>query len=179
MRQRAVPPRRPDTAPGSQHSQMLAFLLLSTSCCASALAATSPITACDRTANLQSLEVPVSDLSATVTGHVVVDPDDQDDATIDALPAQVRSEVPILKLAPRVALILQDVFSTIAIETPPVNSSKQPLAVDASPKGKSPLSPVAGDASQSDLPERTDPASGLEYVDTVPRIQRQMYRTDI
>ena len=175
MTQQAVPPSRPEMALGSQ----LAIMVLSVICCATALGATSPMTACDRTADLQSLEVPFSDLSAIAVGHVIADPDDQDDATIDVLPAQGQSEVPILNLAPRVAVILQDIFSAVAIETPSLDSAEQPLTIESSPAGDSPLSPVAGDASQSDSTELTDPASGIEDVDTAPSIQRQMFRTDI
>ena len=179
MTQRAVPTNRPEMALGSRHSQLLVVLLLSVICCATALAATSPMTACDRTTDLQSLEAPVSDLSVIVIGHVMADPEEQDDATIDVLPAPGLSEIPILDLAPRVAVILQDVFSAVAIETPSSDASEQPLAIEASPKAESPLSPIAGDASQTDSPELADPTSGIEDVDAAPSIRRQMFRTDI
>ena len=176
---RAVQPRRVEIAPGSRQGQLLAILLLSVICCATALAATSPITACDRASELQSLEVPVSDLSASLVGHVITDPEYQDAATIDVVPTESLSELPILDLAPRVAIILQDVFSAVAIETSDSEASEQPMTIEALPKIKVPLSPVAGDASQADSPELADPASGVEDVDTAPSIQRQMYRTDI
>ena len=183
MTQRAVPPIRPEMALGSRHSQWLAMIImvLSLICCATVLAATSPLTACDRTADLQSLDVPVSDISATVVGHVIVAPDAQDDATIDVLAVQGRSEALILDLAPRVAVILQDVFSAVAIETPSLDSSDQTqaFAIESSPKEESPLSPLAGDAAQADPSELTDFASGIEDVDTAPSIHRQMFRTDI
>ncbi len=181
MTQRAVPSRHPEMALGSRHSQWSAIMVLSLVCCATALAATSPMTACDRTADLQSLDVPVSDLSATVAGHVIVEPDDQDDAAIDVLAVQGRSEALILDLAPRVAVILQDVFSAVAIETPSLDSSDQTqaFAIESSPKEESPLSPLAGDAAQADPSELTDFASGIEDVDTAPSIHRQMFRTDI
>ncbi len=183
MTQRAVPPIRPEMALGSRHSQWLAMIImvLSLICCATALAATSPMTACDRTADLQSLDVPVSDLSATVAGHVIVEPDDQDDAAIDVLAVQGPSEALILDLAPRVAVILQDVFSAVAIESPSLDSSDQTqaFAIESSPNEEWPLSPVAGDAAQTDSSELADFASGIEDVDTAPSIQRQMFRTDI
>ncbi len=181
MTQRAVSPGRPEMAPGSRHGQCSAIMMLSLFCCATALAATSPITACDRTADLQSLDVPVSDLSVTVVGHVSVEPGDQDDAAIDVFAVQGRSEALTLDLAPRVAVILQDVFSAVAIETPSLDSSDltQVFAIESSPKKESPLSPVAGDAAQTDSSELTDFASGIEDVDTAPSIQRQMFRTDI
>ena len=83
MTQRVVSPKRLELVLGSRQGQLLAILVLSVICCATALAATSPITACDRTADLRSLEVPINELSAIVVGHVVANPDKQDDATLD------------------------------------------------------------------------------------------------
>ena len=179
MRERAVAPQRLELARGSRQVQLLAILLLSVICCAKALAATSPITACDRTTDLQSLEVPVNDLSAIVVGHVVADPDERDDAILDVVSAQGESPVPILDLAPRVAVILQDIFSAVAIETSPSDLQEKPLLIKSAAKGELPLSPVAGDASQADPSELTAPVSGIEAVDTAPSIQRKMFRTDI
>ena len=107
--------------------------------------------------------------------------DDQDDATSDVRAAQRRSEVLILDLAPRVAVILQDVFSAVAIETPALDSSHQtqPSAIESSPREESPLSPVAAGAAQAGPSEPGDPASDIEDVDTAPSIRRQMFRTDI
>lgn len=179
MTQSAARPRRLEMAVGSRQSQLLAILLLGVICCATALGATSPITACDRSTDLDSLKVPLSDLSAIAVGHVVTDPEDQDVTTIGAGPAEGLSEAPILDLAPRVAVILQDVFSAVAIETSDSEASEQPVAIEALPSAKGPVSPVAGDASQAESPELADPASGIEDVDTAPNIQRQMFRTDI
>jgi len=177
--QLAVPRGRQEMAPGSLQNQMLAILLLSVICCATALGATSPIAACDRAADLQSLKVPVSDLSVITVGHVITDREDQDISTIDADPAEDLSDEPILDLAPRLAVILQDVFSAVAIEAPTSEASEQPIAIEALPMTKAPLSPVAGDATQSDSPERADTAAGIEEIDSAPSIHRQMYRTDI
>ena len=179
MTQPAVSPQRLELVLGSRQGQLLAILVLSVICCATALAATSPITARDRTADLQSLEVPVNELSAIVVGHVVADPDKQDDATLEALPTQGKSDAPILDLTPRVVVILQDVFSALAIETASSEYSEKPLLIESSVKGELPLSPVAGDASQSESLDLVDPAADIEDVDTVPSIQRQMFRTDI
>ena len=179
MTQQAESLNRPEMALSSRRSQLLVVFVLCVICCATALAATSPIAACDRTVDLQSLDVPVSDLIAIVVGHVVVDPEDQDDATIDILPDQGLSEAPILDLAPRVAVILQEVFSAVAIETPSSDATEQPFVIETLPKREAPLSPVAGDATQTDSSDLADPASGIEDVIIAPSIQRQMYRTDI
>ncbi len=179
MTQQALPPNRSEMALASRQRQLLVIMVLSIICCAAALGATSPMTASDRTADLQSLEVPVSELTALAVGHVVADPDNQDATSIDVLPAQGQSEGLTLDLAPRVANILQDVFSAVVIETPSSDSADQPLPVPISPKSELSLSPVAGDASQTDSPELADPDSGIENMDTAPSIQREMFRTDI
>lgn len=179
MIRQAVPPNRSEMVLGSRHSHLLVISVLSIFCCAAALGATSPMTASDRTADLQSLEVRVSELTALVVGHVVADPDDQDAVSIDVLPAQGQSEGLTLDLAPRVANIVQDVFSAAVIETPSSDSADQPSPIRTAPNSELSLSPVAGDASQIDSPELADPDSGIKNVDTAPSIQRQMFRTDI
>ena len=182
MTRRAVPLDRSENASGGRHIPFLAILVLGpASWCATALGATAATTACDLTADLRSLEVPVSDLSANVGGHIAVEPGDDNDESLNTLPAQAGSAAPILYLAPRVAVILQNVFSAIAIETPPLESPDpaQSLATQSLSQHESPLSPVAGDASQSDSSELIDPASAGAEVDAIPHFQQQMFRTDI
>lgn len=181
MRPGAITPNHSDTAAGSRHAPALAILLLGATACATALGATNSITDCDRTADLQSLQVPVSDLTAKIVGHVVVEPDNENDETLTALPTQGEPAAPILYLAPRVAAILQNVFSAVAIETPPSDFpvQDQPYVIESAPNDESPLSPVAGDATPSNSSELTDPATGIDEVDTGPSLQRQMFRTDI
>ena len=184
MTDRAVRSNRSESASGGRHITFLAILVMGSAWYSTALGATDSTTACDRTADLRSLDVPVSDLSASVVGHIAVEPGDANDESLNARPAQAESTAPILYLAPRVAVILQNVFSAVAIETPPLNSpdpaqsfATESLSQDASPPSPpSPLSPVAGDASQSDSSELIDPAAEVE---AVPRFQRQMFRTDI
>ena len=181
MTQRAVAPDRSGKASVRRHLPPLAILLLGATCCATALGATSSMTACDRTTDLQSLQVPDSDLTANVVGHIVVESDDENDESQNALPAQDRSAAPMLYLAPRIAVILQDVFSAVAIETPLSDAPDraQPFAIGSLLQDEFPQSPVAGDAAQPNSSEPTDPASAIEDVDTGSSIQRQMFRTDI
>lgn len=146
---------------------LLTTLALGTAWCASALGATSPISACDG-ADLQSLEVPVSELSPSVVGHIAAEPDNAE--SVDASPVQVQSTLPMLYLTPRVAAILETVFDAVAIETP---------ASDSDGPDDSPLSPVAGDASQSDSSVISDIASDFEDAEPASSYQRQMFRTDI
>ncbi len=182
MTQRAVPPDRSENASGGRHIPFLAILVLGAAWCAAALGATGPTTVCDRTADLRSLEVPVSDLSTNVVGHIAVEPGNDNDESLNALPAQAGSAAPILYLVPRVAVILQNVFSAVAIETQPLDSSPdqaQSFATESLSQDESPLSPVAGDASQSDSSELIDPASAGAEIEAIPHFQRQMFRTDI
>ena len=181
MTQRAVPPDRSENASAGRHIPFLAVLVLGAAWCATALGATGSTTACDRTADLRSLEVPVSDLSANVVGHIPVEPGNDNDEPLNALPAQAGPAAPILYLAPRVAEILQNVFSAVVIETPPLDSPDpaQSFAPESLSQDESPLSPVAGDASRPNSSELIDPASAGAEVEAVPRFQRQMFRTDI
>lgn len=179
MTDRAVPSKHLAMEPARLHLQLLAVVVLSVICCATALAATSPIIACDRMADLQNLEIPVYDLSAVVVGHAVADPDDQDDSGLEAGPAEGRSEVPILDLAPRVAVILQDIFSAVAVESPPLESPEGPLMISSAAKRELPLTPVAGDASEAEPLEPASPMTEVGNADAAPSIQRQMFRTDI
>ncbi len=181
MTDRPVPLDHSENASGRRHIPFLAILVLGGAWCSPALAATASTVACDRTADLRSLDVPVSDLSANVVGHIAVEPGNANDESLNAGPAQAESTAPILYLAPRVAVILQNVFSAVAIETPPLDSrdSTQSFATESLSQDESPLSPVAGDASQSDSSELIDPASAGAEVEAIPHFQRQMFRTDI
>ncbi len=159
----------------------LAILVLGGAWCSTALGATGSMAACDRTADLRSLDVPVSDLSANVVGHIAVESGNANVESLNARPAQAESTAPILYLAPRAAVILQNVFSAVAIETPPLDSreSTQSFATESLSQDESPLSPVAGDASQTDSSELINPASAGAEVEDTPHFQRQMFRTDI
>ena len=164
-------------ASGSHTIRLLAVLICSATCATTALGATSPTTACDRTTDLQSLEVPVSELSASVVGYIT----DEDEESLTVLPAQGDSTVPILNLAPRVAVILQDVFSAVAINAPPIDSpdTDSLITIDAPHQDDSPKSPVAGDAGQADSSRLSDTDSAIEEADAIPSVQRKIFRTDI
>ncbi len=181
MTDRPVPLDHSENASGRRHIPFLAILVLGGAWCSTALGATGSTAACDRTADLRSLDVPASDLSANVVGHIAVEPGNANDESLNARPAQAEPTAPILYLAPRVAVILQNVFSAVAIETPPLDSrdTTQSFATDSLSQDESPLSPVAGDASQTDSSELIDPASAGAELEATPHFQRQMFRTDI
>ena len=94
-----------------------------------------------------------------VVAHITVESGHDNVESLNANPAQAECKKPMLYLASHAAVILQHVFSAIAIDSPP--------------------SPVAGGASQSDSSELAEPAPGNENVQTVQIIQRTMFRTDI
>jgi hypothetical protein len=158
--------------------QSLAALALIMGTASAALAATSPMAACDKAPELQSLDVYLSDLSTTVVGHSIEETDTRTDEPAGPLPAP---SAPVLDLGPRLAIILEDVFSAVAIETPPLqDDDRQPSSlIEAVPQDKSPLSPVAGDSGQSEGTERTETNAAPEKAATVPIFQRRMRRTDI
>ncbi len=117
----------------------------------------------------------------SVVGHIVVEPDNDNDGSLNAIPAQAECEMPKLYLAPRAAVILQHVFSAVAIESPPSEfpDRAKSFAIESLPRAASTLSTVAGDASQIGWSGLTDPASGSEDVETVQDFQWKMFRTDI
>ncbi len=124
-------------------------------------------------------EIIVTDVR--VVGHLVFAPGNGNDESLNAILAQTECEGPMLYLAPRAAVILQHVFSAVAIESLPSDfpDRARSFAIQSLLQNESKLSPVAGDASQTSSSELTDTASGNEDVDTVPNFQRKMFRTDI
>ena len=105
----------------------------------------------------------------------------EDDEVLNVLPTQGDAVKPILDLAPRVAGILQDVFSAVAIETPTADAERAvPLfTLEPTTQVDSPLSPVAGDAAQAESTDLNDPDSVIDEAHVLPSIQRRMFRTDI
>ena len=127
---------------------------------ATAHAASTSAYPCDQVGrDLQSLEVPVGELTLAEVDHVPTDP-----AAIDEQSAITDSVAPILYLTPRVTNIVDDVFRTtsekLSQETPQNPSS----------------SPLAGSDEKSDLVETLDDE---REAGVLPRFQRQMFRTDI
>lgn len=163
----------------SRHTRLLASLVLGFACCATASGATSPTTACEQTTDLQSLEVPVTDLSAITVGHMTDDADG--DELLNSSPDPAQSSAPALFLAPRIESILQAIFSAVAIETPDSEFTDQdlPFLIEYSSQAERPLSSVAGDAHQPDALGLNDAAAEQEDDESVQNLQRQMYRTDI
>ena len=81
---------------------------------AGAYAASTAVYPCDQVGrDLQSLEVPVGELTLDVVDHVPTDP-----AAIDERSAITDSVAPILYLTPRVTNIVDDVFQTASDKLP-------------------------------------------------------------
>jgi hypothetical protein len=177
---RATETARP---PAGRHTLPLAILLLGIAGCGTAIAATNTGVPCDHVADMQSLRVPAGDLMVRLVGHSVAAADAEPEealAALDALPLQDAS-APMLYLTPRVAAILRDIFSAVAIETLTRNPAggQQAYAIDVLPQNDSHLSPVASDAATADAPESGDSTDGIEDMAGDKSFLRQMFRTDI
>lgn len=179
----AVKARDAASSPARRPGLPLTILLLGIACYGTALAATNTGEPCGHVADLQSLQVATNDLTVNVVGHSVVESDAEAEETLAALDNSLpgQTSAPVLYLAPRVAVILQDIFSAVAIETPTQDRAdeQQAYAIDAPPENHSPRSPVASDAAAEDVPEPGDPASDIEDMADETSFLRQMYRTDI
>ncbi len=116
-----------------------------------------------------------------VVGHIVVEPDGDNDESLNAILAPAECERPMFYLAPRAAVILQHVFSAVVIETTPSVTPDRPqsFAMQSLSQDESTRSPVADRTFQTDSSELTDPATGSKNAETVPNFQRKMFRTDI
>lgn len=112
----------------------------------------------------------------------VVDLGDPDRADQPAGPVGLaESMAPLLFLTPRVTSILEDVFNdSDAVQIAAETARDADQSVDGhSPveeTDEGPTSPVAGTGTRA--PDRYGPSS-LEGAATLPKFQRQMYRTDI
>ncbi|MFQ6004602.1 MAG: hypothetical protein ACE5OQ_03785 [Woeseia sp.] len=182
MTARATPSERSTAVFAGRSLLLLAGLLLGCGWGTAAVGATGPMTACDRRADLQSLEVPVSDLSASVIGHFTPDePDGEEAESLGARPVQRNSSAPLLYLTPRVAAILENVFSVVAIDSSLSESDRLDPPADsrAVPGDETALSPVVAEPSQSDSSLDASMESVADDVERVPAVQRQMFRTDI
>ena len=157
MKARILVPDRSEAVPSSLLLPSLAILVLTTALCATALGATSPESACDRTTDLTTLDVPVSDLSATTVGHVSID--DIEEEILYAEQSEEQPSAPTIDLAPRVELIMQAIFSAAAVDDQATET--------------------ADDATEADSAETADTSSVTEEEEARHSIQRQMFRTDI
>lgn len=133
-----------------------AALLLS----ATSQAATNAVIPCEQVGrDLQSLSVPVAEMTVDLVDHVPVDPE-----LIDEEPAVRESVAPVLDLGPRVTNILRDVFG----------ATNDELLQESSEQASS--SPVADSDENKDVAEVSDVTVEKTQL---PRFQRQMLRTDI
>jgi hypothetical protein len=125
-----------------------------------ALGATSSFVPCDQVErDLTSLEVTVAALSVNLVDHVTTE---LDPASFAEEADSTDSMAPLLFLAPRVAIIIRDVFAPATANTP-LHSNENIQT--------SPLADSAEETRSTDAVEETE-------ID-LPRFQRQMFRTDI
>ncbi|MEX0708098.1 MAG: hypothetical protein WD078_09045 [Woeseia sp.] len=135
-----------------------------------AAAAASAIDNDDRiVAELRSLEVEAESLSLDMTDPAAND--DQDD--LDT-PLANDPVAPVLRLTPRVATILREVFGPDVLATPETDATADDTGQDSETLKKT--SPLASETA----PAATSPdLAGARSNFYLPRFQRQMYRTDI
>jgi len=162
-----------------QATGLAGVLLLVCGWSATALAATSPTSNCwEISRNLQSLETPVVELSIMLV--------DLPEAEVEMGLIDARepigsigsdSTAPLLFLTPRVASMLREVFDDV--NDAEANDGQAVRPANADLKRDSTLPPIAeGSTDQSSLPSLED-AESPPRIQTIPRFQRPMYRTDI
>ncbi len=135
-----------------------------------AAAAASAIEDNDRiVAELRSLEVEAESLSLDMTDPAPTDVQDNLDTPLENDPV-----APVLRLTPRVATILREVFGPDVLAAPETGAAVDDTGQDNETLKKT--SPLASETA----PAATAPdLAGARSNFYVPRFQRQMYRTDI
>ncbi len=165
-------PHRYSTAGSRIFGAALAGAALATLCFGpqSAAAAANAIDDTDRiVAELRSLEVKAESLSLDMADPAADDEQDDLDVPLDSDPV-----APVLRLTPRVATILREVFGPDVLAAPEAGTAADDNGQDSDTPGK--ISPIASEsASATAAPDLGDEKSNFY----VPRFQRQMYRTDI
>lgn len=130
---------------------------------------------------LPDLEGPAADLSGLTFRIVDLGASEHDDAP-QASTGLTESMAPLLFLTPRVTSILEDVFADSAA-VPERKAAETAAGTDdhTSPleKGALPGSPVAGIDARGNTPDTYESLSRVNDATSLPRFQRQMYRTDI
>jgi len=171
-----LPAHRRTSRPTPRRATVAAAGALLLAAASLASAASSSIGDCGRMArHLQSLDVDHEALSLAGVEHMVVDEQRNFDVPPGApiLDADVVS--PVLRLTPRVASILREVFGSEIIVTVEDAGTADDTTEDASS-----TPPLAREESAAPPPGAAAPGlrddSGHRYM---PRFQRHMYRTDI
>ncbi|MDH4107337.1 MAG: hypothetical protein OEW35_03395 [Gammaproteobacteria bacterium] len=147
-----------------------ALALLAMAVHVTGFAATDAVPDCGRMArDLQSLEVAAGTLATEIVDLAVGSDTEAMSAPFDASGRDAEAQSPLLYLAPRLDLIVKDVFDAVAVDSGSgADRSDNPESISAEAKHP----PVA-----DSLTETTE--SNAERQLPTPRFQRQMYRTDI
>lgn len=120
-------------------------------------------------AELRSLEVEAESLSLDMTDPAANDDQDDLDTPLENDPG-----APVLRLTPRVATILREIFGPDVLAAPERDAAADATGHDSETLEKT--SPLASETA----PAATSPdLAGARSNFYVPRFQRQMYRTDI
>lgn len=187
--------------PGIRTARLAAGVVLALAAPQALFAASNLGSGCDSVARvLQSVDIPVETLTVDIVDHMP-----EDHGVLDPVIGHEHDPTaPLLFLTPRVAHIMQDVFSDTDRATDGAEPEATPmervrrimLAVNAAAKAQAPQSvPAASTAASTaggdgDAGAETDsggdpmgssgPLTETFYdVDTLPRFQQRMYRNDI
>lgn len=135
---------------------------------ANALAASQSVVKCkELNGSNQDLAVAVSTLSINVVEHIPADPGDKMDEPLDRVDVGLQQVAPVLSLSPRVAAILDRVFSANEAQDEPAESDSGELS-----------SPVAGEQADKSL-ENESPDLAVGDKNQLPKKKLRMYRRDI
>jgi len=122
-------------------------------------------------ADLRSLQVRVESLSLDIPDPVADDDQGDLDTPIDTDPV-----APVLRLTPRVATILREVFGPDVLAVPATGTVADDTDQDGDGDTPGKISPLASESAPATAaPDLADARSHFD----VPRFHRQMYRTDI
>lgn len=133
-----------------------------------ASAASDVVIDCDRLAsNLRSLEVTTDELPLEAAAHLAQDDPEAIAESLETPDTAPEAAAPVLRLTPRVADIMRDVFSTLPGKKGE-SAGDQAEESQAAPVVQTPTGEV-----------ETAPRDIAESNGVLPNIQRRMYRTDI
>lgn len=158
---------------------LAAIALLGCGWSVAAAGATNLIVNCQNFADtLQSLDAPASELSISLVDLPNSHADLGLAEPLDAAAAVANATVPYLYLTSRVAAMMREVFDDDVRDSHATHWQKIEQEIGAG-KQAIPAPPIVeGNTDRSSLPTLEETALSAPS-DTIPRFQRQMYRTDI
>ena len=142
---------------------------------AAALGASTIGVDCESATDPLSAEVPDDGLSVSVVDLTDVDSSTGISAPLDDSRSAGQSAAPLLFLGPRVATIVEDVFGDAVAGDDDMMRDEHSQAASRS----SSMAPLAESADEPSPTQSAKPDVGGDAHPALPRVQREMYRTDI